>query len=203
MSASSATAMAAGSTSSSTEPVNMQRDGLGYTALERLRVTRAACLAMIASAVEVFPKECMGSVCALQVPTVEGRICGAFPYQLARRSPEEVSSLSSWMFLDLLSEGGPWVKIGDYHSHTYRRCKKIEELLPSGTDLEGMGVGDVEIIVQVCKTKQCRNSWRGVREGIRISWGKYRFLLKGFLRLEGRNQEGDPLYRTVELSLVD
>lgn len=169
--------------------------------LKSLTLTRAACLSIVASAAEVFPKECMGSICSLSRPVVTGEIEAAFPYQIATRKSEQVTSCSSFLFFDMLGRGGPWVKVGDFHSHTYTR--KLDVLEPSEVDLDNMEIGDVEVIVRVHRNKHRSNSWKASRGSIRVSWGKFRFLIKAFMRLEGFDKEGVPLYSIVPLDLRD
>lgn len=181
-----------------------RKKGADCSVLQRLEVTRAACLAIVASAAEVYPKECMGSICSLERPSKQGKLLAAFPYQIARRRVEEVSSYSSWLFLEMLSKGGPWIKIGDYHSHTYQKREKVDFLSPSEEDLNNMRVGSLEVIVRVKQTARLYNSWKGSgKGGIRIAWGRFRFLIKAFVRMPGKCQEGIPLYKTIRLVLSD
>jgi proteasome lid subunit RPN8/RPN11 len=165
--------------------------------LKKLALSRSACLAMVAASAEVFPKECMGSVCALSKSS--WKIQAAFPYQIAKRKSAEVTSNSSFMFLKMLSHGGPWVKLGDFHSHPY--TGRLVGLAPSEVDLESMEVGDIEVIVRVHRGRAKKNSWSSGSGSIRVSWGKFRFLARAFVKLDGRDKNGLPYYVVVPLVL--
>lgn len=167
-----------------------------------MKLSRPACLAMVASACEVFPKECMGTLCCLNVPVRKGRIVAAFPFQLAERQKYEVESDSYRFFHKMLGKGSPWKVIGSYHSHTSTRGYDCL-CLPSDTDLENMEIGELEIIVRAVRCrKRPVNKWGTTEAGsISISWGKFQFLLRGFVRLEGFDKSNVPLYRTMKLEL--
>jgi len=164
-----------------------------------IEIARPACLSIIASAAEVYPKECMGSVCC----PVKGKnkIIAAFPYQVARRKLQEVTSESSHTF-DKLFNIGPFLKFGDYHSHPFQAFEKVFPLSPSETDLKELRAGEVEIIVQVRRTRSKGNYWRVTKTGcISIAWDRYRFLIAAFMRKSGTDEEGFPLYNKVGLKL--
>lgn len=165
-----------------------------------LSISRSACLSIIASAAEVFPKECMGSICC---DLKANCIHTAFPYQVAKRKTEEVQSDSSGVF-DKLFKSGPYIKLGDYHSHPYVSTEKMETLRPSPTDLEELDQDTVEVIVQVRRTRRKSNYWRTTKsERVSIAWDRYRFLIAGFMRVEGVDDEGVPLYKKVGLKMID
>lgn len=164
-------------------------------------ISRAACLAIVASAAEVYPKECMGSVCC-NAYAKRPKITAAFPYQVARRKLQEVMSDSSTTF-DKLFLTGPFAKLGDYHSHPFQGFEKIEPLAPSETDLSELSVGDIEIIVQVRRRRRKGNYWRTTTSGqVSIAWDRYRFLIGGFRKAEGTDEDGVPLYKKIRLRLA-
>ena len=161
-----------------------------------LTLPRSVGLALISSATEVFPRECMGCICCDGF----GRIAAAFPYQLAIRRAQAVSSDSASVF-DKLLESGPFLKLGDFHSHTFQANEKIPPLEPSNVDLEELEVGGIEIIVQVRRTRKKRNNWRNSKDGISIAWGRFRFLICAFMRIKGIDSEGIPLYKRIRTCL--
>lgn len=164
-----------------------------------IKIARPACLSIIASAAEVYPKECMGSVCCPVAGSKKNHIVAAFAYQVARRKLQEVTSDSPHTF-DKLFNTGPFVKFGDYHSHPFQAFEKIFPLGPSETDLKELKVGEVEIIVQVRRTRKKGNYWRGTKSGgISIAWDRYRFLIGAFMRTGGKDDEGVPLYKKIGL----
>ena len=162
-------------------------------------LTRAACVAIVASAAEVYPKECMGTI------YVESKsknlIIGAIPYQLAKRKDAEVTSNSATGFERFFSLG-EYVKLGDYHSHTFQFFEQLLPLEPSETDLEQLKEGDIEVIVRAKRTNKKSYSWRVKEDGINISWGRFRFLISVFERLPGTDNEGIPLYKRLRLALA-
>ena len=169
-----------------------------------MKLSRPACLAIVASACEVFPKECMGTLCCLKKPSKKGRIVAAFPFQLADRHNYEVESSSYQFFHKMLGKGGPWSAIGSYHSHTTTSKRTYDcPCSPSDTDLENMEIGELEIIVRAVRgRKRHINKWEATSAGsISISWGKFQFLLRGFVRLEGVDKNDVPLFRTMRLEL--
>lgn len=163
-------------------------------------ITRAACVAIMASAAEVFPKECMGTVC---VRSLTPRILEvAIPYQLARRQLEAVTSNSSSAF-DKLFSTGLYDKFGDFHSHPFLSSEELLPLEPSETDLKQLRVGDVEVIVRARRTVRNSDTWRITSEGISISWGRFRFLISAFRRIQGTDATGCPLYKRLRLCLTE
>jgi proteasome lid subunit RPN8/RPN11 len=160
-----------------------------------LYITRASCLAIVASASEVYPKECMGCTCTDAGD--DTRIVAAFPYQLARRKYEEVYSESGVAF-ESVFKSGSFRKFGDYHSHPYKATEKLAALAPSSTDLNELPVNGIEIIVRIRKTKKKANFWRNTKGGrINVGWGQYRCTIGAFMRLPGRDKTGIPLYKDI------
>lgn len=161
-----------------------------------LGISRSACLAIISSAAEVYPKECMGGIFCKG-----NRIVAAFPYQLAKRKSEEVESDSALTF-ERLFKTGPYFKLGDYHSHPFVANEKLVPLGPSITDLTEISVGAIEVIVQIRRTRNKAVWWRETNAGsVSIAWDRYRFLIGAFKRLKGHDQDGVPLYKKVRLGL--
>lgn len=171
--------------------------------LETLCVSKEACLSIVASAAEVFPNECIGILCCTSLPGRRGLVNAAFPYQMARRNPDTVSTDSSDFFLAMFNRSlnSRFLKMGDYHSHPFRYPERIEPLLPSEYDLESLVVGAIEIIVRVRRVKKNRNSWKSDRGSIKISWGKFRFLIKAFVRMDD-DEDGSPTFRVIKIQLV-
>lgn len=154
---------------------------------------------MIAAAAEVHPKECMGSVCC-EAGDKSGQIVAAFPYQIAKRRLEEVTSESSEIF-DKFFATGAFLKLGDFHSHPFQGFERIDPLGPSETDLRQLNIGEVEIIVQVRRRRKNGSYWRSNKSGyVSIAWGRYRFLVGAFMRLRGTDEDKVPLYKKIRLS---
>lgn len=163
-----------------------------------IKIKRSACIGIIASAAEVFPKECMGCICY----SSKNSIVAAFPYQIARRKDQEVWSNSAVYFDKLFKTGGFYKKLGDFHSHTFQSFEKLYPLTPSPTDLNELPIGGIEVIVQVRRTRRNGNSWRTTSGGrISIAWERYRFLIAAFKRIDGHDSAGVPLYKKVRLFL--
>jgi hypothetical protein len=167
----------------------------------QIRISQAAIFAMCMSAIEVFPRETIGCVCS------RGDMCAsiAFPYQVARRNRRSVSSLSSCCFGKLLDGGsGGWLKLGDFHSHPFQYFEEIATLEPSEDDVRSIRVGQMEIIVRTRMTRGRRHRWRCRARGGRVeaSQGRFRFLVRAFVRMPGRIEQGMPAYRTIDLVLT-
>jgi len=162
-----------------------------------IKIKRSACLAIIASAAEVFPKECMGCVCYGS----KNAIVAAFPYQVASRKDMEVCSDSS-VYFDKMFKTGLFKKLGDFHSHTFQSFEKLQPLTPSPTDLNQLPIGGIEVIVQIRRTRKKSNSWRTTKGGsVSIAWDRYRFLIAAFMRIDGHDKDKVPLYKKVGLLL--
>lgn len=159
-----------------------------------MAIPRSVSLAIISAAAEVFPKECMGCICCDEF----NKVVVAFPYQLAKRRDQEVSSDSSFNF-DKLFQTGPFVKMGDFHSHTFQSFEKIPTLGPSSVDLEELPIGGIEVIVQIKRARRKYNSWKNTENGISISWERFRFLIGAFMRVEGIDSDGVPLYKKIRI----
>lgn len=155
-------------------------------------------MAIIASACEVFPRECMGSVCCTSVPVKVGNIVAAFPFQKADRMISSVSSYSVNLF-DEITSAGPWLTMGGYHSHT-QRAGEIVPCLPSPTDVEELDIGGLEIISRISHDrKHTRNVWTNNASGrISISWGKFQFLIAAYVRMEAPSNK-DLYYSQVSI----
>lgn len=162
-----------------------------------LYISRASCLAIVASASEVYPKECMGCVCTDAED--ETKIVAAFPYQLAKRKDQEVYSESGVAF-ESVFKSGSFRKFGDYHSHPYKSFERLDPLAPSPTDLKELPLNGIEIIVRIRKTKKKANFWRNSKGGrVHVGWGKYRCTIGAFMRIPGRDKYGIPLYKDIRL----
>jgi proteasome lid subunit RPN8/RPN11 len=149
---------------------------------------------MVCSAIEVFPKECMG--CVLGKKNV---VLSAFPYQNARRKLKEVTSMSSSIFTCLF-KNGKIKKIADYHSHTYQHFERSEHCAPSAMDIAQLDVGGVEFIVQIRKRRKKSSYMRCSSGTIHIGWKRFRCSIVAFRRCDGF-EECDILYDRVRLGL--
>ena len=181
----------------------MSRSSINCTSLKALKISHPACLSIVASACEVYPKECLGTLCCKRIPKFKGKVVAAFPFQLANRKPYGVESNSYSFFSNMLLKGGPWSTLGSFHSHTCYDEKYNFLCSPSKIDLESMEIGDLEIIIRVMrKRKRNINIWESTSGGnISVSWGKFQFLIRGFVRTEGYDSNGIPFYKNVKLEL--
>jgi len=162
----------------------------------RLTINRSACVSIVAAAVEVFPKECMGCICC----NSQGKINAAFSYQIARRKEQQVTSTSAEYF-DKLFPSGTFLKLGDFHSHTYQHFEKLDPLEPSPTDLNQLKIGGIEVIIRIKRTRANLNKWQKSNGRIKIALGRYRCLIAAFMRIDGIDLLGVPLYKEVRLNL--
>ena len=148
---------------------------------------------MFWSAMEVFPKECMGCLCEHQ-----GRIVLAIPYQTAKRKEEEVESISSSFFETTLDS--QFKKICDYHSHT--RVGKREKPGLSETDTKDLAMGEMEAIVHI---RRCRSNKHGIRQNpggtVSVAWGCFRGLIAAFVRRKDPNGVKKTYYESMGLVL--
>lgn len=170
--------------------------------LEVFRLSRSACLTMITSAAEVYPRECMGGLCCLD--DKPSTVLTAFPWQKAKRKYLEVVSESSWEFSKIMRENKcQWSLLGDYHSHTYRSNEALGELIPSKQDLNSLDVGGVEFIVRIHK-KKSNAFWMTEHEDgyVEAALGKFRFMIKAFERLSALDSKKVPLYKTLRVRLA-
>lgn len=167
---------------------------------DEILISRSACLSIIAAAAEVFPKECMGSVC-----TEAGdswKIIAAIPYQCAKRTSSQVVSESPEAF-EKMFKHGTFRKLGDFHSHPFKAKEHLDPLAPSTTDLESLCLGCLELIVRIRKVKKKTNSWRQGKNGrIYVGWNQFRCVIGAFVREKGTEDE-ELLYNDVRLSLFD
>jgi proteasome lid subunit RPN8/RPN11 len=161
-------------------------------------LSRNACLVMIASAAEVYPKECMGGLCCLTSNPC--RIVAAFPWQNAKRKQLEVISESSWHFAKLLGKNSPWSLCYEYHSHPFKPRERNVFLEPSRQDLLNLDVGGVELIVLVTKKKKVDFYMKCENGVVEAAMGPFRFQIKAFQRLTGQYRK-TPLYKTLKIRL--
>lgn len=141
-------------------------------------IPKSACLVMMVSAMEAYPKECMGVVLSSR----RGFVLSAIPYQLARRRPMSVSS-ESCLRLERLFSRGCVRKMCDYHSHIYAREGPSWEVEPSDDDLIGTGVGGLEMIVGVRRVRSSANWIRNSGKGVLAALGTFRFKVALFEKL--------------------
>jgi len=146
---------------------------------------------MFWSAMEVFPKECMGCLCRSK-----NRLDLAVPYQTAKRKTEEVESTSSSFFESVL----PRLFACDYHSHT--RMPKGEKPGLSETDTKDLALGEMEAIVHI---RRCRSRKHGIRGNpggtVSVAWGCFRGLIAAFVRCKDPAGEKKTYYQQVRLTL--
>jgi hypothetical protein len=166
---------------------------------ETFWLSRHACLTMILSAAEVFPRECMGGICVRKDD--HSRIVSTHPWQNAKRKYLEVVSGSSWEFSKIMKKDCPWRLYCDYHSHTYRAHEKLDELEPSGQDLRSLNVGDTEFIVRVHRSRKNEFWMKGCRGHVEAALGPFRFQIKAFRRIAALDKKKPLLYKTVRVRL--
>jgi len=109
------------------------------------------------------------------------------------------------MFRKMLTgKKAPWYVIGSYHSHP---CfgRDIYMSTPSKADLETTEIGDLEVIVRTQRRRKRKmNYWRTTSAGnISIAWGRFQFLIRAFVRLDGFDSKSVPLYKPVSLELEE
>ncbi len=164
------------------------------------RLSRSACLTMLISAAEVYPRECMGGISCNRSDV--SRVVSAHPWQKAKRKYLEVVSESSYEVSKLLSKKSHWTLFCDYHSHTFRTNERLGELEPSSQDLKSLEDGGVEFIVRIHKVKKSDFFMISHRSGwIEASLGKFRFQIKVFQRLPALDDKKIPLYKTLRVKL--
>ena len=138
------------------------------------------CLGMIASAIETYPKECMGAVFCSNLKSI--KIETAIPYQIARRNTSTVYSETSTEFIKLNRNG--FIKLGDYHSHPYTNKEVLDPLLPSFCDIKDIAVGDIELIIRLHKVRTKSSKIVTKKDCICISWGKFRIQVMAFKKIK-------------------
>jgi proteasome lid subunit RPN8/RPN11 len=157
-------------------------------------VDKLACLTIMASAIEVFPRECIGL--AFGTPNLT---LLAIPIQVARRRDESVSTVSE-LISDTFSNYLGLSRICGYHSHTFKASERETDVTPSKTDMEGIDIGDIEVIVNIRKRRKKREFMKSEDGLIYMSFGGYDLKMAAFERLDGKNRDG-PLYKRVSLVL--
>ncbi len=170
------------------------------TGPETFLLSRSACITMMISAAEVYPRECMGGVCIDK--NNPSHVVSAHPWQKARRKYLEVVSESSFVIDKLLSKS-QWHLCADYHSHTYRVNEKLDELVPSNQDLRSLEIGGVEFIIRIHKVKRAeywmmQNADGGFVEG---AIGRFRFQIKAFRRTPALDSKTKLVYKTLRVKL--
>jgi len=132
---------------------------------------------MIVSAVEVYPKECLGVLLGYRAwnsidKTRRAIVEQAISYQTAERSRSsvEVKERHELRCKDMLYKLCSLEPIGDFHSHPQADTSL------SLADKKSMGVGDVEIIVAISKKKRT-TPWRYniVKKELSGVFGDFRF----------------------------
>lgn len=123
----------------------------GSSELSTIIVSLESCLALIASAVEVYPKECIGCLLVRRSKKSQSskKIAGVFSYQLAKRSRDAVTSYSLHKMRSFALRSKKWDVLGEFHSHPYTESEKETPTEPSIEDLKGLKVGNIEIIVKI------------------------------------------------------
>lgn len=160
---------------------------------EFILIRQAAALGMAFSAIEVFPKECMGGLLAKHGKNPI--IVASIPYQLAKRTQDAVETYSSLKLSEM--KLGRLFKLGDYHSHPFCGTKNSEPLEPSDYDLKDAKEGDIDCIIRVIKTgRRNHRGLRGCGTSISMAEATFRILMKAFWR-------GKDSYWEVPLRLCD
>lgn len=183
-----------------------QRCSIDYvdcTDVGAVRLPKSACLSILTSASEVYPRECIGGLYGSNAPRSVAYIESAVPYQLAKRGKSLAEQeKSSFKRIQSLFADSEWLILGGYHSHPSYDSRYVFSAEPSKIDIEGLEVGEMEMIVRVSKKKKrtkgwCRNTSAG---NISASWGEYLFLIKAFIRVDKPSRCG---YKRVPILLVD
>lgn len=169
------------------------------------------CLSIVAAAIEVYPKECMGCLIVKRRPSKKSRIAtviGIFPYQLAKRSRDAVESGSHWKFKDLMRKTGSWDLMGDFHSHPYTEREKDTPTEPSWWDLENISVGDTEVIIKIVKvSKKSKNfTLRHKKDGtVDLKIGYYECNILAFSKIRGKVKVGRKMqakHRNIKIKVI-
>lgn len=162
-----------------------------------IKIPKQICLGIIAAAIEVFPKECMGCICADK----KDQLMGAFAYQLAHRKLVEVNSDSAQVFEKFFKEAG-FKKFADFHSHTFQHFDELLPLEPSSTDLREIEIGGIEFIIEIRRTRKIKKFWKQDKDEIKIGWGRWRFAIAAFQRLKFFGKHKIPLYKKLKIRLA-
>lgn len=141
-------------------------------------IDKVACLGIIASAIEVYPKECMGLIfgksnCA--------KI--AIPLQQAKRKEKEVTS-DSILFLDKFATFCGYKRICAYHSHPFDSREAKGPVEPSTVDIDGIAAGDIEIITNIRRTRKKSSLFTCSDGNINILFDNYMLEISTFMRAE-------------------
>jgi proteasome lid subunit RPN8/RPN11 len=166
------------------------------TPANSIKLARAACLSILASVAEVYPKECVGVAYRRKGMKT---ICAAFPIQIANRRKASVDCTSPVIF-DTFAECGEYERVCDYHSHPYEANYNVGAVQPSKTDIEGLEVGEVEIIVNVQKKRSKKEEWIVKDGSIHVIHKNYVYEISAFMRIQGSTSRG-PLYKRVYMRL--
>lgn len=153
-----------------------------------LSIRESSVLTMAFASIEVFPKECMGGLLAL--PTRVPIIVAAVPYQLAKRTTEEVETYSSSLLSSIRT--GKTMKLGDFHSHPFSGRIESEPLAPSESDFEDSSQGEVDVIVRIVRVRS--SMYRRITEhggSLSMSEGRFRILMRAYYRDEKDYEEVD------------
>lgn len=163
---------------------------------DALILERSACLAIIASAMEVFPRECVGLIFK---SGERSSLALAIPMQVANRRRTSVVSNSLLLFSGF-NRCKNFTRFCGYHSHPYSSNESECAVEPSKCDMDGIEVGEIEIIVNVRRRRKKKNSWKQKDGNILIRHGQFCFVVSAFMRLSGKMKRF-PLYKRVGLSL--
>lgn len=140
-----------------------------------LRVSREACLVMLASAIETFPKECVGQLFS------DGSSFFAMPFQIAHRTKVSVVSYSSRKISVIC--GRRTKKFAEYHSHPFEGWELVSPPEPSFDDVKGMCVGDIEFIINIYKLDNSRKFVTSSNGEIRAGMGFFRLSIRAFEKI--------------------
>lgn len=149
-------------------------------------------ITMAFSAIEVFPKECMGGMLAKKgkIPL----IAAAVPYQIAKRTKESVETESSPKLSNM--GVGHLYKIGDFHSHPFEGKKDAVPLTPSEYDFETTDKGELDLIIRVMRARSNKRKslcMKGL--SISMSEGRFRILIRAYYRDEKE-------YKKIKINLI-
>lgn len=152
---------------------------------------------MVVSAVEVYPKECLGVLLGYRAwdsrdKTRRAIVEQAISYQTAerRRSSVEVDERHELRCKDMLYKISSLEPIGNFHSHP-----RTDPTL-SSIDKKNMDVGDVEIVVAVSK-KARTTPWRYDRKVLSGVFGDFRFHIVAYSCFRSRRHA--KTFRKIEL----
>lgn len=148
-----------------------------------IRLSKSACLEMLASAIETFPNECMGAVFSKG----GNQAWFSIPYQIAKRSKESVISTS---FKRVTTICGRDVKVlAEFHSHPYQSPNEAANLEPSLQDIKEIGIGKIEIIVRIYKIYRKEKWVRNGKGEIHAAIGKFRLQIRAFEKISHPKNE--------------